>query len=205
MQPRVAVLASGAGTNLQALLDDPVVAPSIVVVASDRSDAGALEKARARGIASEFVDPAESFDREGYDRALRKRLEDAGVDHVLLAGFMRVLTEEMVGPFDGRMLNVHPSLLPAFPGANAPRDALAAGAKVTGVTVHLVELALDAGPIVAQEAVPIEPEDDERTLHARIQRVEHRIYPLAARALIQGRLSVDGRVVRIAPEREPSR
>ncbi|MFL5767096.1 MAG: phosphoribosylglycinamide formyltransferase [Actinomycetota bacterium] len=200
MQPRVAVLASGAGTNLEALLNDPVVAPGIVVVASDRPDAGALERARARGIAAEFVDPAESFDREGYDRALRKRLEDAGVDHVLLAGFMRVLTEEMVSPFEGRTLNVHPSLLPAFPGANAPRDALAAGAKVTGATVHLVELALDAGPIVLQEAVAIEPQDDERTLHSRIQEVEHRIYPAAARALIQGRLSIDGRIVWIVPE-----
>ena len=200
MEPRVAVLASGGGTNLQALLDDPVVAASVVVVASNRPDSGALERAGASGIATEFVDPAESFDREGFDRALRKRLEDAGVDHVLLAGFMRVLTEEMVGPFEGRMLNVHPSLLPAFPGAHAPRDALAAGAKVTGATVHLVELALDAGPIVLQEAVPIDPDDDERNLHARIQEVEHRIYPAAARALIQGRLSVDGRVVRIRPE-----
>jgi phosphoribosylglycinamide formyltransferase-1 len=200
MQPRVAVLASGAGTNLQALLDDRVVAGAIVLVASDRPAAGALDRARDRAIAAEFVDPAESFDREEYDRALRKRLENAGVDHVLLAGFMRVLTEEMVAPFEGRMLNVHPSLLPAFPGARAPRDALAAGAKVTGATVHLVELELDRGPIVAQEPVAIEPDDDERTLHARIQQVEHRIYPPAARALIEGRLSVDGRIVRIAPE-----
>jgi len=200
MEPRVAVLASGGGTNLRALLDDPVVAASVVVVASDRAGAGALQRARARGVAAEFVDPGESFDREGFDRALRKRLGDAGVDHVLLAGFMRVLTEEMVGPFEGRMLNVHPSLLPAFPGAHAPRDALAAGAEFTGATVHLVELALDAGPIVLQEAVPIEPDDDEGTLHARIQEVEHRIYPPAARALIQGRLSVEGRLVRIAPE-----
>jgi phosphoribosylglycinamide formyltransferase-1 len=200
MQPRVAVLASGAGTNLQALLDDSVVGACIVIVGSDRQDAPALDRARARGVAAEFVDPAESFDREGYDRSLRKRLEDAGVDHVLLAGFMRILTEEMVAPFQGRILNVHPSLLPAFPGANAPRDTLAWGAKVTGATVHVVEVELDAGPIVLQEAVSIEPGDDERSLHARIQRVEHHIYPVAARALIQGRLSIDGRSVRIAPE-----
>ncbi|MFL5737143.1 MAG: phosphoribosylglycinamide formyltransferase [Actinomycetota bacterium] len=200
MPPRIAVLASGEGTNVQALLDAPVVVGSVVLVASDRREAPALDRARRRGVATEFVDPAESFDRKEYDRALRKRLEDAAVDHVLLAGFMRVLTDEMVAPFERRMLNVHPSLLPAFPGARAPRDALAAGAKVTGATVHFVELELDRGPIVLQEAVPIEPDDDERSLHARIQQVEHRIYPLAARALIEGRLSIEGRTVRIAPE-----
>jgi phosphoribosylglycinamide formyltransferase 1 len=200
MPPRVAVLASGEGTNVQALLDDPVVRSSIVLVASDRQDAPALDRARKRGIATEFVDAAESFDREEYDRSLRKRLQDSGVDHVLLAGFMRVLTDEMVAPFERRMLNVHPSLLPAFPGARAPRDALAAGAKVTGATVHFVELELDSGPIVLQEAVAIESDDDERSLHARIQQVEHRIYPLAARALVEGRLSIEGRTVRIAPE-----
>jgi phosphoribosylglycinamide formyltransferase-1 len=198
MQPRTAVLASGAGSNLQALLDDAVVGPHVVLVVSDLRDAGALDRARARGVAAEFVDPSEAFDREAYDRALRKRLDAAEVGVVLCAGFMRVLSAEMVTPFEGRMLNVHPSLLPAFPGAHAPRDALTWGAKVTGVTVHLVESDLDAGPIVAQEAVPIEPGDDEASLHARIQKVEHRLYPQAARALLEGRLSVDGRVVTIA-------
>ena len=194
------MLASGSGSNLQALMDDPVVGPRIVLVVSDRRDAGALERASFRGIDAEFVDPAQSLDREEYDRAIRARLERSGIDHVLHAGFMRLLTEEMVKPFDGRQLNVHPSLLPAFPGAHAPRDALAWGARVTGATVHFVDVEVDSGPIVVQEAVPVEPGDDEESLHARIKRVEHRIYPWAARALIEGRLSIEGRTVRIAPE-----
>jgi phosphoribosylglycinamide formyltransferase-1 len=202
MQARIAVLASGEGSNLQALLDDPVVGACVVLVFSDRAGAGALDRARARGIPAEFVDPAGAFDRDEYDRSLRKRLDAAEVDTVLCAGFMRVLSAEMVLPFEGRMLNVHPSLLPAFPGANAPRDALHWGAKVTGVTVHFVDAELDHGAIVVQESVPIEPGDDVGSLHARIRAVEHRLYPRAARALIEGRIFLEGRSVRISPERD---
>jgi phosphoribosylglycinamide formyltransferase 1 len=202
MQDRIAVLASGEGSNLQALLDDPVVGPRVMLVVSDRASAGALERARARGVTAEFVDPEGAFDREDYDRSLRKRLDAAGIEFVLCAGFMRILSSEMVTPFEGRMLNVHPSLLPAFPGAHPPRDALAWGARITGVTVHFVEAELDHGPIVAQESVPIEPGDDVESLHARIRAVEHRLYPWAARALIEGRITLEGRIVRISPERE---
>jgi phosphoribosylglycinamide formyltransferase-1 len=113
---------------------------------------------------------------------------------------MRILSHVLVRAFDGRILNVHPSLLPSYPGAHAPRDALAWGAKVSGVTVHLVDEELDHGPIVAQEAIRVADDDDERTLHARIQEVEHRIYPAAVRAMIEGRLSVEGRRVRIRGE-----
>jgi phosphoribosylglycinamide formyltransferase 1 len=202
MQARIAVLASGEGTNLQALLDDPAVGPRVRLVVSDRPGAGALDRARARGVAAEFVDPAGAFDREDYDRTLRKRLDAAEIDHVLCAGFMRLFSAEMVHPFERRMLNVHPSLLPAFPGANAPRDALAWGAKLTGVTVHFVDAELDHGPIVAQESVPIESGDDVESLHARIRAVEHRLYPWAARALIEGRIALEGRSVRMSPERD---
>jgi phosphoribosylglycinamide formyltransferase 1 len=194
---RVAVLASGTGTNLQALLDDPVVGPHIVLVVSDREDAEALKRAADRGVTGVFLDPAEQTGREAYDAALLNLLRQEGITVVCLAGFMRILTRPLVGAFWGRMLNVHPSLLPAFPGAHAPRDALAWGAKVTGATVHLVDEEVDHGPVVLQEAVPVLSDDDERSLHARIQAVEHRIYPEAVRILMEGRLRVEGRRVTI--------
>jgi phosphoribosylglycinamide formyltransferase-1 len=194
---RLAVLASGQGTNLQALLDDPVVGPAIVLVLSDRPEAMALERARAKGVEAHVVDPDLHPGRDLYGRALGARLERAQVDMVLLAGFMRILSGELVRTFDGRMLNIHPSLLPAFPGAHPERDALAWGAKVTGVTVHLVDEEVDHGPIVLQEAVRARSDDDEASLHARIQEVEHRLYPLAARLLMEGRLKVEGRVVHV--------
>lgn len=197
MSSRIAVLASGKGTNLQALLDDPVVGPGVGLVVSDRPDAGALERARAAGVPSEFIDPTLSETREAYDRTVLERLEEDGIEIVCLAGFMRILSPALVKAFWGRMLNIHPSLLPAFAGANAVRDALDWGARVTGVTVHLVDEEVDHGPIVLQEAVPILDGDDEESLHARIQEVEHRLYPEAVRLLLAGRVSIDGRRVRI--------
>jgi phosphoribosylglycinamide formyltransferase 1 len=194
---RVAVLASGTGTNLQALLDDPIVGPHVVLVVSDREDAEALKRAADRGVTGVFLDPAEHPGREAYDAALLNLLRQEGITVVCLAGFMRILTPPLVGAFWGRMLNVHPSLLPAFPGAHAPRDALAWGAKVTGATVHLVDEEVDHGPVVLQEAVPVLSDDDERSLHARIQAVEHRIYPKAVGILMEGRLRVKGRRVTI--------
>jgi phosphoribosylaminoimidazolecarboxamide formyltransferase / IMP cyclohydrolase len=191
----VAVLASGTGTNLQALLDDPVVGPRVVLVVSDRGDAGALKRAADHGATGVFLDPGEHSGRESYDAALLDLLRREEIDIVCLAGFMRILTPPVVRAFWGRMLNVHPSLLPAFPGAHAPRDALGWGAKVTGATVHLVDEEVDHGPVVLQEAVPILPGDDADTLHVRIQEVEHRLYPRAVRLVMGGRLRVDGRLV----------
>jgi phosphoribosylglycinamide formyltransferase-1 len=199
---RVAVLASGSGTNFQALLDDPMVGPAIVLVISDREDAGALKRAADRGVTGVFLDPRDHAGREAYDSALLELLRREGITVVCLAGFMRVLTPAVVGAYWGRMLNVHPSLLPAFPGARAPRDALAWGAKISGATVHLVDEEVDHGPIVLQEPVPVLPDDDESTLHTRIQQVEHRIYPKAVQLLIEGRLRVDGRRVTIEGSRE---
>ena len=194
---RIAVLASGAGTNLQALLDDPAVGPMVAVVVSDRREARALERARHDGVVTVFLDPALHPGREAYGRALVAVLEGHDVDIVALAGFMRILSAPAVRAYEGRILNVHPSLLPAFPGAGAVRDALAWGAKVTGVTVHLVDEEVDHGPIVLQEAVPVLPDDDESSLHARIQEVEHRLYPLAVRLLAEGRLKVEDRTVHV--------
>lgn len=190
------MLASGAGTNLQALLEDVVVGPRVTVVISDRAAAEALRRAESRGVHAQYLDPSGLSSGE-YDLALLERLRDADVDIVCLAGFMRILSPPLVRAFEGRTLNVHPSLLPAFPGAHAVRDALAWGAKVTGATVHLVDEEVDHGPIVLQEAVPVRDGDEESALHARIQEVEHRLYPLAVRLLIEERLVVEGRRVRI--------
>jgi len=197
---RVAVLASGSGTNLQALMDDPVVGPWITLAVSDREDARALERARARGVAAVFVDPKAHTDRASFDRAVLAVLGEHDIEYVALAGFMRILTPELVRAYAGRMLNLHPALLPAFPGAHGVRDALDWGVKVTGVTVHLVDEELDHGPIVAQEAVPVLPGDDWDSLEARIHEAEHRIYPQALRALAEGRIKVEGRIVHVLEE-----
>jgi phosphoribosylglycinamide formyltransferase-1 len=197
---RVAVLASGGGTNLQALLDDPDVGPSVVLALSDRADAGALERARARSVEALHVDPAGLPDRGAFDRAVLEALREREVDIVALAGFMRILGPELVGAFHGRMLNVHPALLPAFPGTQAVADALEWGVKVTGVTVHLVEEEVDHGPVVFQEAIEVLPDDDWDALEARVHEVEHRLLPAAVKALADGRLVVEGRTVRVLEE-----
>jgi phosphoribosylglycinamide formyltransferase 1 len=199
---RVAVLASGAGTNLQALLDDPVVGPAVVLVVSDRAGAGALARARSAGIGAVHLDPSDQDSRDAHDHALVDLLRAERIDGICLGGYMRILGPGVVRAFPDRILNVHPSLLPAFPGAHAVRDALAWGVRITGCTVHVVDEEVDHGPIVAQEPVPVLDGDDEASLHARIREVEHRLYPQAARALVEGRLRVEGRRVRIE-ERVP--
>jgi phosphoribosylglycinamide formyltransferase 1 len=200
----VAVLASGSGTNLQALLAEPVVGPRIGLIVSDRADAGALQRAASLEVAAIHLDPHEHASRQDHDAALVALLRDRGAEVVCLAGYMRILTPQVVRAFWGRMLNVHPSLLPAFPGAHAVRDALAWGVKMTGATVHFVDEEVDHGPIVLQEAVPVLEGDDEASLHARIQQAEYRIYPAAVRSLLEGRLRLEGRrVVLDQPVRLP--
>lgn len=188
------MLASGGGTNLQALLDDPVVGPWIALVVSDRADAGALTRARDRSVEAVHIDPGSDGD---FDRRLMELLREHAIGSVVLAGFMRVLGPEVVSSYRGRILNVHPALLPAFPGAHGVAEALAWGVKVTGVTVHLVDERIDHGPIVAQEAVEVSSDDDWDSLEGRIHEVEHRLLPMAVRALVEGRLSVTERQVRI--------
>ncbi|MEX1046755.1 MAG: phosphoribosylglycinamide formyltransferase [Actinomycetota bacterium] len=190
MSARVAVLASGAGTNLGALMEDEVTGPWVVLTVSDVKDSGALERARAKAIEAVFVDPATHGNRERYDRALLSLLEARDIDYVALAGFMRILGPEFVKAFRGRMLNIHPSLLPAFPGAHSVGDALRAGVEKTGVTIHFVDEQVDHGPIVAQEEVPVLPGDDWESLEARVHSVEHRLYPMTLQALVEGRLKL---------------
>jgi phosphoribosylglycinamide formyltransferase 1 len=197
---RVAVLASGEGTNLQALLDDAAVGPSVTLAISDRADARALERARARSVEAVFVDPSAFDERSAFDRAVLEVLREREIDIVALAGFMRILGPELVRAFRGRMLNVHPSLLPAFPGGEAVAAALAWGVKVTGVTVHVVDEEIDHGPVVFQEAIDVLPDDDWDTLEQRVHEVEHRLLPAAVLALAEGRLSIEGRSVRVLEE-----
>jgi phosphoribosylglycinamide formyltransferase-1 len=195
MGGRVAVLASGSGTNLQALIDHPTVGPQVELVVSDRADAGALDRAREREIEAIHLDPGAFPSREAHDEALVALLRDRGIALVCLAGYMRILGPVAVRAFFGRMVNVHPSLLPSFPGAHAVRDALEWGVKLTGCTVHLVDEQVDHGPILAQEAVPVLDQDDEASLHARIQEAEHRLYPTVVLALLEERIRIRGRRV----------
>jgi phosphoribosylglycinamide formyltransferase-1 len=200
MRTRVAVLVSGSGTNLQALLDDPAIAPHVALVLSDRPDVKALERAVSAGVEAVVVGPQDHADRAAYTLAVRDALTERGIDLVVLAGFMRVLAPSFFEAFPDRVLNVHPALLPAFPGGHAVRDALAWGAKVTGVTVHLVDAEVDHGPIVLQESMIVHDDDDWDSLEARIHEIEHRLLPEAVRALLGGRLRVQGRTVRIEEE-----
>lgn len=200
MNARLAVLASGTGTNLQALMDDPAVGPHVALVISDRPEAMALRRARDRGIATAVCRPADHPDRAAHDRALRDLLVAEGIDRVALAGYMRIVGPELVAAFPERIVNLHPALLPAFPGMRSVADALEWGVKVTGVTVHLVDEEVDHGPIVAQEPVPVLPDDDLDSLLARVHETEHRIFPKAVRALVEGRLKVEGRVVHVLEE-----
>jgi len=194
----VGVLVSGRGSNLQALLDACAAAEfpaRVVVVVSDRDHAPALERARAAGVEAVWINPKDFVTRESFDAALVRELEKRQVGLVCNAGFMRILSSVWVQAFAGRALNIHPSLLPAFPGLHAQRQALEHGAKVAGCTVHFVDEAVDAGPIVLQSAVPVEPDDTEETLSARILKEEHRIYPAAVRLFAEGRLEIVGRRV----------
>ena len=198
--PEIAVLCSGHGTNLQAIIQavrSGTLRVRIAVVVSDRADAYALRRAQRAGVASTHLDPNSYPTRRAFDRALATLLQARQVDLVCLAGFMRVLSPAFVRQFPQRILNIHPALLPAFPGAHTIRDALAWGVKVTGVTVHLVDDQVDHGPIVLQEALAIRPHETQASLLARVHRIEHRLYPEAIRLLLAKRLQVRGRVVQI--------
>jgi phosphoribosylglycinamide formyltransferase-1 len=196
---RIGVLVSGSGTNLQALLDAQArgeLAPAEVVVAiSNIPGVPALARATAAGVPAEVVEHR-GLDRAAFEDRLHAQLARHGVEAVVLAGFMRVLTAGFVDRYPLRILNTHPSLLPAFPGLDAAAQAVAHGAKLSGVTIHFVDASLDGGPIIAQAAVPVLDDDDARALHARIQREEHRLLPIVVRSLAAGQLSCQGRLVR---------
>lgn len=193
---RLGVLVSGRGSNLQALIDAigrGDLDATIAVVISNVADAGALARAAAAGIETLVMPHRDWSSREAYDAALAQALVQRGVRLVCLAGFMRRLTARFLEVFPGPVLNVHPSLLPAFPGLDAAGQALAHGVKVTGCTVHLVTPELDAGPIVLQAAVPVEPTDTTDTLAARILEQEHRLFPRAVGLVLDGGWRLDGR------------
>lgn len=199
---RLAVMASGRGTNLAAILAavaEGRVAAEPALVVSDNPAAPALEIARVQGIPTFAMTPRAAGGREAFFRLVEEQLADAGVDLIALAGFMRLLPAALVERFRWRILNIHPSLLPAFPGLDAPRQALEYGVRVSGCTVHFVDEGMDTGPIVLQAAVPVLPDDTVESLTARIQKEEHRIYPEAIQLFAEGRLQVDGRRVRILP------
>jgi phosphoribosylglycinamide formyltransferase-1 len=206
MAAPVAVLVSGGGTNLQALIDAAERGAAFAVrhVLADRADAFGLERARRAGIATTVVPYRHFADRAAFERELAVALAATGVAWVALAGFMRVLGPELVARWRDRMLNIHPSLLPAFRGLDTHRRVLAAGLKVSGCTVHVVRPTLDDGPVVVQAAVPVLDDDTEATLAARVLAQEHRAYPLALDLLASGRAVVDGERVRLAvPAAEP--
>jgi phosphoribosylglycinamide formyltransferase 1 len=196
---RVGVLASGRGSNLQALLDAsarPDYPAQVVLVISDRERAAALDRARAADVEALFVNPKDFGDRESFDLALVRELRARRVGLVCNAGYMRILSPAYCRAFAGRAMNIHPSLLPAFPGLHAQRQALEHGAKVAGATVHFVDDGpVDTGPIILQASVPILPNDSEESLAARILVEEHRLYPEAVRLFAEGRLEVVGRRV----------
>ena len=199
MGRRTAVLISGSGSNLQALLDattPPGSSAEIVLVLSNRTDAFGLERARRAGVPTLVIPHRDHPDRRSFDTAVDAALREADVELVCLAGFMRLLTAPFVEAWRDRMLNIHPSLLPAFRGLHAQAQALAAGARAAGCTVHFVRPEMDTGPIVVQGVVPIRQDDDEASLTARILEVEHRCYPLALDLVASGRAQiVDERVV----------
>ena len=199
---RIAVMASGRGSNLQAIIEaieTGQVHAQLVAVISNKKDAPALERARKHGLPDLFVDPkpfaGRPDSREAYDRALLEVLEQRNVELVLLAGYMKIVTAVLVNAYANRMMNIHPSLLPSFPGLDVQKKALDWGCKLAGCTVHFVTEGVDEGPIILQAAVPVLDSDTPEALADRILEQEHKIYPLAVQLFAEGRLRVEGRRV----------
>ena len=205
MTKRIGVLLSGRGSNFEALADSVAAGripnAEIAIVISNRDGAPGIEKAKQRGIASQVI-PSKGLEREAYDRQVVALLQDHKVDLICLAGYMRLLSPFFVAEFPQRILNIHPSLLPSFPGLEAQRQALEYGVKFSGCTVHLVDENLDAGPILAQSVVPLRDDDTDESLSARILAEEHRIYTDAVRLILSGNYRIEGRRV-IALQNQP--
>jgi len=198
----IGVLASGRGSNFQALLEAQKrgeFTGRLVVLISDKPDAGALSIAKENGVKAVAISPRDFPSREAHEEAVVRALEENGAGLVCLAGYMRIVSAPLLKKYRGKILNIHPALLPSFPGLHGQRQALLAGVKVSGATVHFVDEGCDTGPIIVQAAVPVEESDTEETLSARILREEHRIYPLAVRLYCEGRLRVEGNRVKILP------
>jgi phosphoribosylglycinamide formyltransferase-1 len=195
---RLGVLASGRGSNLQAIMDrcqDGSLAAEVAVVISDKPAAYALERARLAGIAAFGLEVAAFPSKREYEQAVVELLQGAGVQLVCLAGYMRLVGEPLLQAFPNKIMNIHPALLPSFPGLHGQRDALQYGVKISGCTVHFIDEGMDTGPIILQAAVPVLQDDTEETLAARILEQEHRLYPEAIQLYAEGRLLVEGRRV----------
>jgi phosphoribosylglycinamide formyltransferase-1 len=199
---QIGVLISGSGTNLQALIDASASAAldaAVAVVISNKPDAFGLERARRSGIATVYVDRAAYTTMAAYNHALTGALKEHKVDLVVMAGYMRLLGQEVLAAFPGRVMNLHPALLPSFAGASAIKDAFEHGVKITGVTVHFADEQFDRGPIIAQEAVRVAEDDTAATLEERIHEVEHRLIVEAVGLFAEDRLVIEGRKVRVRP------
>lgn len=192
----IVILVSGRGSNMEAIVRAAIPGLRVAAVVSNRPSASGLAFAAAHGIATAVVDHTDYPDRASFDTALAAAIDRHHPDLVVLAGFMRVLTDDFVRHYEGRLINIHPSLLPSFPGLHTHRRALEAGVRVHGATVHFVTPTLDCGPIVVQAVVPVRPDDDEAALAARVLEQEHRIYPQAVRWFVEDRVAIgaDGRV-----------
>ncbi len=199
----IAVFVSGNGTNLQALIDaeakDGLAGGKIALVVSDKPEAYALERARKAGIKTAVIESGGVATREEYDQEVIGELKRGKIDLLVLAGFMRILSGPFVDEYEGRIMNIHPALLPSFKGTHGIRDAFEYGAKVTGVTVHFVDKGLDSGPVILQSCVRVEESDTMETLEEKIHKEEHKLYPEAVRLFAQNRLKLEGRKVRVLP------
>ncbi len=198
---RLGVLASGRGSNLQAIMDNisaGKLAAEVAVVISDKADAFALERARSAGIPAVHIDYKTFGNRDEYERAIANCLLEHGVDLVVLAGYMKLIGKVLLTSFEHRIMNIHPALLPSFPGTHGQKDAVDYGVRYSGCTVHFVDEGMDTGPIILQAVVPVEQDDDEGNLAGRILQEEHKIYSQAIQLYAEGRLKVEGRKVRIS-------
>ncbi len=202
-KPTIAVLISGSGSNLQAIIDTSEkgeIPCTVGIVISNKADAYGLVRAKKHGIPTEVVDHRSFPGREEFDAKLVEILRGCGAELVCLAGFMRVLTPVFVRAFPNRILNIHPALLPSFPGTHGPRQALSYGVRFSGCTVHFLDEGVDTGPVIVQAVVPVYDDDTEETLAARILVQEHRIYPMAIRLFFAGKLHLEGRRVKVIGE-----
>ena len=200
---KVAVFASGSGSNFEAIVKaaeaDPNCPYEAALLICDKPSAFALERAKRHNVPAKVFRPKAYESREAYEEDIVRELRERSIDFIVLAGYMRLITSVLLSAYENRILNIHPSLLPAFPGLHAVEQALEYGAKVAGVTVHLVDGGMDTGPIIAQEAIPVLTDDTPKTLYPRIQQIEHRLYPAVVKAFAEGRIlaETNGRKVKV--------